>query len=273
MYKKQGYLKEDIRIFELKDKSERSFEFHYHDFFKIIIFLSGKVVYNIEGKNYELKPSDIVLVAKDEIHKPIIDPDYEYERIVLYLSQSFLRQDEKLSECFSVAKENHTNVMRLSNVDFSRLVELLHLAVKKEKTNEYAGKLLSGLHITEGLLLINESVHKNGLLFEGSVSYDKKIVAVCEYINSHLSEEITVEILSDKFYISKYYLMRKFKEYTGITIHNYILEKRILLTKELTDSGEKITTACIDAGFKDYSTYLRAKKRMANRLVGAFEAE
>ena len=55
-YEKQGYLYDDFRMFHLKDHQKREFEFHYHDFYKIIFFIKGRVTYNSEGKNYILKP-------------------------------------------------------------------------------------------------------------------------------------------------------------------------------------------------------------------------
>lgn len=70
---KSGYLNNDFQLFHLKDKKNQEFEFHYHDFNKIIIFLSGKVTYLIEGKAYNLKPWDILLVNNHDVHKPIID--------------------------------------------------------------------------------------------------------------------------------------------------------------------------------------------------------
>ena len=273
MYKKQGYLKEEFKIFKLKDKSTKSFNFHYHDFYKLIVFMDGNVNYSIEGKNYELKPGDIVVVSTNEIHRPVIDPLANYERIVLYLSQSFLNQDERLSECFKETHLKHTNVLRLTAGDYRHLIDTLDKAIKKETEDDYAGNLYSKLYVTESLLIINESVYKNGLLFEGAVDYDRKIIEVCEYINTHLKEDLSVDALSEKFFISKYYFMRKFKEYTGVTVHNYILEKRLLNTKSLTDSGEKVSTACIESGFKDYSTYLRAKKRITLRLIESYDHE
>lgn len=273
MYKKQGYLREEFKIFKLKDRVSKDFPFHYHDFYKIIVFMGGNVIYNIEGKNYELKAGDIVVVSANEIHRPVIDSEVLYDRIVVYLSQSFLNEDKRLSEVFSEAKLKHTNVLRLSQGDYQNLVDLLEKAIKKEKEDDYAGSLYSRLYLTESLLCINESVHKNGLLFDGNVSYDRKIVDICEYINNHLQEDLSVDSLSEKFLISKYYFMRKFKEYTGVTVHNYILEKRVLNIKSLTDSGEKVTKACIRSGFKDYSTYLRAKKRLSSRLIESYDRE
>ena len=273
MYKKQGYLTKEFKIFHIKDKTDKTFDFHYHDFYKIIVFIKGDVVYSIEGKNYELRPMDIVLVGRNEIHRPVINPEVEYERIVLYLSQSFLIKEPVLMEAFNTAKANYTNVMRVSDIDFSKIQESLESAVKNISSGEFAGDLKGKCGLLKALLILNESVHINGMLFEGRVSYDKRILEVCEYINSHIKEDLSVEALCNKFYISKYYFMHKFKEYTGVTVHSYILEKRILFVNKLVDAGSKVTAACAEAGFKDYSTYLRARKRLASRFVGALDAD
>ena len=77
---KTGYLKEDFRLFHINDQTKKDFSYHYHDFHKIIVFISGKVTYHIEGKAYHLKPRDILLVSQGAIHKPEIDPSVSYER-------------------------------------------------------------------------------------------------------------------------------------------------------------------------------------------------
>ena len=77
---KTGYLEQDFRLFHIKDQTKREFSYHYHDFHKVIIFLSGKAAYHIEGKSYYLKPWDILLVNRHAIHKPEIDFSVPYER-------------------------------------------------------------------------------------------------------------------------------------------------------------------------------------------------
>ena len=62
---RSGYLQQNFRLFHLKDKKEQQFDFHYHDFDKIVIFLSGNVTYIVEGKSYHLKPWDIA--AKEKV--------------------------------------------------------------------------------------------------------------------------------------------------------------------------------------------------------------
>ena len=61
-YKKVGYLTADFKMFHLKDEEMRTFHYHYHDFHKILILLNGDVTYCIEGRSYNLKKNDIVLV-------------------------------------------------------------------------------------------------------------------------------------------------------------------------------------------------------------------
>ncbi len=260
-YEKKGYLSTHFKLFHIADRQDKKFQFHYHDFYKIVFFLKGNVTYCVEGKTYDLSPYDIVLVGKDEIHRPIVDPDTEYERIVLYLSQSFLNMSLFLSDSFKVAKEQHVSVMRLSAGDFTKVYGLLKEAEEILKAGEYACDGFAGLKISETLMILGRSARLNGPGYLGNVRFNRKIIEVCEYINSHLSEDLTVDMLSSRFYESKYNFMRRFKECTGYSIHKYILEKRLLYTEKLVSEGDKVTFACIKAGFSNYSTYLRAKKR------------
>ena len=81
-YNKRGYLNSDFKIFHLTDQISTEFEFHYHEFHKITIFISGNVQYFVEGKTYPLQPYDIVLVNRNDIHRVQVDPSLPYERII-----------------------------------------------------------------------------------------------------------------------------------------------------------------------------------------------
>lgn len=55
--------------------------------------------------------------------------------------------------------------------------------------------------------------------------------------------------------------MRKFKEDTKMTLHNYIFQKRLLYARDLIQNGTPITKASIECGFNDYSSFLRAFRK------------
>ena len=106
---KRGYLKEDFRLFHLKDSRAQQIGYHYHEFDKVILLLGGKVTYVVEGVTYFLQPWDLLLVPHDRIHRPIIDPSEPYERVVIWLGREWLerRSDpgEALDTCFDTTRE------------------------------------------------------------------------------------------------------------------------------------------------------------------------
>lgn len=101
---KTGYLKEDFRLFHINDQTKKDFSYHYHDFHKIIVFISGKVTYHIEGKAYHLKPRDILLVSQGAIHKPEVDPSVSYERYIFWIRDDLSCQE--LNTCFQKSKRS-----------------------------------------------------------------------------------------------------------------------------------------------------------------------
>ena len=58
--------------------------------------------------------------------------------------------------------------------------------------------------------------------------------------------------------MSRYYLMHRFKEVTGSTVHQYTVQKRLLRAGELIREGVPVMKAAEQAGFPEYSSFLRA---------------
>lgn len=84
---------------------------------------------------------------------------------------------------------------------------------------------------------------------------------VADYIERHIQEEIYVEELAAQVHMSKYHFLRKFKEQTGVTVHNFVLNKRLIRAGEDLTQGRSLTEAWQNAGFSDYSSFLRNFKR------------
>lgn len=264
-----GYLHRDFELFHIKDKNSQEFQDHYHNFNKIIIFLSGKVTYLIEGKAYYLKPWDILLVNNHDVHKPIIDPSQIYERIVIWASSNFIEEhnydDCDLSTCFKLANEKSFNLIRLETKFQNSLSSIIVELESAINSMDFGSKLLSNSLFFQLLIYINR-VHIDNIHIDNknSLKYDKQIEEILKYINNNLSEDLSILTLSERFFIGKYYLMHKFKKETGYTLHNYVLQKRLLMAKELMKSGESVTKASLLCGFKDYSSFFRSFKKMFN---------
>lgn len=263
-YEKKGYLYSDFRLFYLTDTASREFEYHYHDFDKITIFLKGNVQYTIEGKSYQLQPYDIVLVSHNDIHKLNVQDSEPYERIVAYIAPEFIStyrtEDYDLSECFQKAKKEHTNVLRTHSHAKNTLVRAVDNLKHSFSDVGYANALYQKILFLEFMIHLNRATLNEQLEFIDTDHCNTKVVELLQYINRNLTTNLNIDDLASRFYISKYYMMRLFKSETGYTIGNYINYKRLLLAKELIASGQPITQACYDCGFKNYSTFSRAYK-------------
>lgn len=264
---KRGYLKRDFQFFHLKDKRNINFQFHYHDFNKIIIFISGNVTYLIEGKAYRLRPWDILLVSSDEVHKPLIDPSEVYERIVIWINPSFLikhsNSECNLLKCFEMAESEKFNLMRLNYEAINSVKRTLSELGEACNSDEF------GSNILKNALLMQIVVYLNRLFSNGQINrelndieYDENIGEVLEYINKNLGEDLSLDNIAASFFMSKYHLMHKFKKQTGYTIHNYIVQKRLMMASSFIKKGIPVTEVYIECGFGDYSNFIRAFKKM-----------
>lgn len=263
-YEKAGYLKEPFRVFHLRDNVSGEMSLHYHDFDKIIVFWGGKVNYMIEGCYYELKPGDIVLVGHGQIHRPVIDNQVPYERSILYISTEYLRryltQEYDPSLCFARASSEKSYVLRLPEAVRAEAERTLLRLERCSAGKQYGYELEMQLLFLTFMLEINRIVEGGRGFREISPEavFNQKIVEILNYIGEHLTGEISVDGLADRFYVSKYHLMRTFKKETGYTIHRYITEKRMILAKEKLLSGSPAVKVSEECGYSDYSTFLRA---------------
>lgn len=261
---KRGYLNEGFRLFHLKDSLAQRLDYHYHEFDKLILLLHGKVTYVVEGVTYFLRPWDVLLVQHNLIHKAIIDPSEPYERVVVWLDREWMhsRSDpgELLDTCFDTVRERGFHLLRTGperRVEYMGLIQRLEEALR---STEFGGQRMADTLCQQLLVAVNRDLLADRTAQEETDSYrlDPKMEEVLRYIAAHLEQPLSVEALARQFYISRYYLMHRFKAVTGYTVHQYIVQKRLLRAAELIREGAPVMKAAEQTGFSEYSTFLRA---------------
>lgn len=264
-YEKKGYLLQNFRVFRLKDAVMKEIPFHYHDFHKIILFLQGRGDYIIEGKTYPLRPRDIIFVSAGEIHCPIISQEVPYERIVIYMSPEFLkgysRGEDHLDACFRQAREG-SSVMHVAPGKCHDLLSHMEKLEKNAHAPGFANGLYTELLFAEFMILLNRALLDHEIEEIHDAEYNPKVQRLLQFINGHLQEDLTIDGLAAQAYMSKHYMMRRFKAETGYSIHQYITSKRLLHARSLLTGELPVTQICYDCGFRDYSTFSRAFKEM-----------
>ena len=278
-YEKTGYLNEPFRLFHLTDHEMKHYDCHYHDFFKIMLFVSGDVDYFIEGITYRLEPSDIVLIAAGEVHRPIIRSASPYERIILYVSPEFLTsfatEEFSLETCFQKQPEKAEPcpVLRTSSPSVHGLFKLCEKLEGSLSGQEYAAELYSRCLLVQFLIELNRSFLTDSFRYIETGASNKKITEILHYINEHLDSDLSIEALSNQFFISRRYLMHIFKQETGYSIGKYVNAKRLFSARDKIQHGMSLTEACYCSGFRHYSTFTRSYYRMFGSTPGTLKKE
>lgn len=239
--------------------SNNNFYLHTHDYYEILLFYEGDSKFVIEGKNYNLEPGDIIIVRKNEMHRVYHNSNTKYHRVVLYIKPSFFAKHDctEYEAYFLNLLPNIGNQIKASNVHSCGLNDSFVRLKKYTKDYSSVDEPIVVATIIEILYLINSMTH-----FSNSNSHNNQIEMIISYINKHYTEDLDLDTLVKNFYISKQYMCKIFRAATGHTIHDYINQKRVAKAKELCASGKNITEAAILSGFKDYSSFYRAYKKL-----------
>jgi len=281
---RQYMVSSDFEFFHYRDEPQLEVAYHNHEFYEIYFLISGKVTYIIEGKSYTLKAGDILLINNEELHKPIIEKGQIYERIIIWVNPDFIKrhctQSSNLFTCFESTSKIRFHILR-PGVEMIGIIKSLVVKLNKVCiSTSFAGDILKEIYLTELIIYLNRAylaTYTDDITDDigKDIAYNPMINDIIDYINHNINEDLSLEALSSKFYTSKYHLLRKFKRYTGYTLHYYIHQKRLITAKALLRDGMRIVDVCQACGFEDYSNFIRvfckayniSPKKYAKRFI------
>ena len=252
-------------IFHYKDASPREVALHHHDFYEIYFFLSGNVQYNIESRSYSLTPGDVLVISPMELHQPLFSRDHRsYERIVLWLDVRFLDSlglpHQPLAACFDTTRPGHTNLLRPDGTQRT----LLSFYLEQLRQEAISAEPYQDIHalalLVQILVMLNRLSLKERQLPENTAPSDSVVYSILAYINEHYRDDLSLDFLANKFFISKYHLSREFNRLIGTSVHRYIIQKRLVMAKQMMSEGISSSEVYQHCGFGDYSNFYRAFK-------------
>ncbi len=258
-------LSEDFEIYYYNDTHFGGVTNHTHNYCEFYFFLQGSVSMHIEDKSYPLRPGDVIIIPPEIPHHIVNhNPDIPYRRFVFWISQKYYRRLYERSEDYvyivkCAIKDKHyvyhndvigSNGLRAR---FFRLIEEIH--------SDHFGRIAQiALSAEELLLHINRLAHTQNHPNRPK-SPQNLYESLIQYIENHLDEDLSLDSLADSFFVSKYHISHIFKENLGISVHQYIIKKRLALSRDAIVGGTDIGKAFSVSGFKDYSSFFRAFKK------------
>lgn len=262
---RQTMLEQYFEFHHYYDEIPPEVDFHQHPFYEIFFFFSGNVSYVIEGKIYKLRPGDILLTNNMDIHRPIIQPGAPYERVVIWLADNYFDQvracGDDISACFRDAASKDYRLIRPDSRSLEYMKLLCRRIAEARRSRQLGSYTLSSAYMMEFLVQLSRSYFETPNSVIEDITENEKINRVLRHINENITGDLSLDGLSNAFYISKYYLSKQFKQFTGISIYQYIIKKRLTISSNMLRMGVPVTSAYIECGFNDYSNYLKAFKR------------
>ncbi|WP_175438257.1 helix-turn-helix transcriptional regulator [Fusibacter sp. 3D3] len=245
--------------------------------YELIYLITGERKYLVNDTLYKISPGTVVLFDNATNVKTVIYDTAYYEQIVLHFYQSDLDDlndiivKYNLLHCFNDGIKMVTLDYQHKEIIENNFTALMNYIPTKSLFDESTAKLT----IVQILSLLNTQI-QNSTLNEGAMlgAINSKIAEVIMYINKNFHEDLTLNDMAQKFYISPFYLAKKFKQATNATFVQYINALRIKKSKQLlVQSDFKIIDIAYTVGFNSHTHFTRIFTQFCNETPTQFRKE
>ena len=256
----------DFEIYHYIEDVLQPVYYHAHPYYEIYFFVQGHVRIIVEGTDIQPQRGDVFIYPPGVMHRCIhLDTDISYERFYYYLTPAFLQAissaEFDIPQTLAQMTAGDHYYFHVDGAGLDQLIQKVDESINTSESLLPADKLMNRFRMGQLLVQSISMMTTNDMMPQSE--YSSRMSALIHYINQHASEQVSLDQLEEVFYASKYVLMKEFKEYTGITIHQYLLIRRVLMAQEMIRQGMKPKEAAAHCGFQDYTSFYRAFKTRA----------
>jgi AraC-like DNA-binding protein len=271
---RQYMLSEDYEVFYYSDTHFRSVGSHSHGYYELYFFEAGAVTMEIDGRGYPLKTGDVILIPPGVSHRALLtDPEKPYRRFVFWQSRPFLEALEARSpDCGYLLRRAESRgryVYRFDPVAFNAIRTRLFTLLDEIHADRFGKATAIDLIITDLLLFLGRTVYEQEQRRNRKEQLSR-YEAITQYVDQHLDEPLSLDALARQFYLSKYYLVHLFRENAGLSVHQYILKRRLAACCDAMQGGAAVGEAYRQWGFGDYSAFYRAFRKEYSMSPSAY---
>lgn len=244
------------------------FKPHWHSSIEIILPVENYYDAKINNTDYHLRPGEILIIPPRELHELIAPKDgvrfiFLFDINVLTQLKGFAVIQTMLAQPLHIAKDTHPMV---HNEVYQILLDMCKEYISG---NPYSELSIFSLLVRMLIILYENHIQTTDLFQNVNVNKHQEYVAkfgnLLEYIDTHYTEDLTLEDMADIIGFSKYHFSRLFKQYTNFTFCDYLKHRRIQAAEMLLEQPEySITEVALQAGFPSISTFNRIFKEQKN---------
>ncbi len=262
---RQYMLSKHFELFYYDDTNFNSVIMHSHDYYEFYFFVAGDTTFQIDKNQHHVQFGDMMLIPPHTKHRIISHNEkIPYRRYIFWLSIDFYNYLAKSSSCFKYiveyVHEHQQFLFHLDEISFNTLQTKMIRLLEEMRGDRFGKEIQLQLYVNDLVLHINRFVYEQ-IESKSNSNNNTLYYNLIEYIETNLTNELTLESIAEHFYVSKYHIAHIFKENIGISIHQYITKKRLSLCQQAMKSNLNITDIYQTYGFGDYSSFYRAFKK------------
>ena len=230
---------------------------HTHIQYEYLFIRQGRVTIENNGSKITVCGPCIIIHKPFTLHRAFTDGDVTYERYIINFDQSVITDLEPWISKLRRITSNSISIMQFDEGVCERITDVCSKLLDTYREGRHRRcELLLGI-LTD---LICESA-KESITYQSSVE-NKYVAEAMNYIGKHYSENILIEDLAKRLFVSRAKLISDFKKYNGITIKQYIQLTRINYAKLMLTSGASITETAQNCGFCDDSHFVYTFRKL-----------
>lgn len=239
--------------------SNAAVSLHSHAFHEILYCRNTcGAEYLIESVRYQLRKGDIIMIPPGVSHRPLLSEHVmePYHRDVLWLSTEYLSLMAQILhiDAFPIPQGH---LLRTAGTRWEYLGELFNTGVEEFERKEIgweAAILGNTAHLLTHLhrAVLDRDAHPP------KAEKPDLIDQVMGYVETHLSEKISLSDVAHHFFVSESTISHIFRKKMDASFYRCVTQRRLIAAKSLIAEGLPLENIASRVGFSDYSTFYRA---------------
>lgn len=241
--------------------------FHFHDLYEVYFSLTSDIKCFINNRFYPVEKGDIFLFSSADFHRFVVPENTYYERYFLLFSGEYIKplctNDTNLLQCFENRGTDFSHRIHLNEVECLKFVELLETSKHYSESKAYGSDISKKISLAQILIFISSFYKRDStLILSKCEGKNERVWPIIKYIDDNIANNLSLDLLSSYFYISKYYMEVMFKNTVGLSINEYIVHKRILKAKIFLKNNLSVGQVAEIVGFNSDSHFIRTFKKL-----------
>ena len=266
-----SYIDRFARVYHSSDLFPPGFVFSARDrpYMRMYSILSGSCTFYVDGTAYRAGAGDILLFDSGEVCHQVVEQPVDFHRIVVNFYPEIVSSfdpEQKLFRPFLLSEHRGRHLLHTGSFpDYPWRAAVMQIVEPQEspRLNIYTSFFRLCIAISAAFYDDASSAP--------ATKFDPLVQETLQYLNDHLTEPMTTDILTRAMKISSSSLYSRFTASVGISIHQYVTIKRMSLARTMLADGIPAQEVCARCGYTEYSTFFRAFQRQFGFSPGETE--